>query len=88
LGDHETRFARLTFALAIAVLSLAATPTPAAPTVYPTGTTIYDPARAWSGYTVLSPLGTEAAIVIEEPAVRRRLRLQRRRRYGGRGHSD
>jgi hypothetical protein len=22
----------------------------AAPTVYPTGTTIYDPERAWSGY--------------------------------------
>jgi hypothetical protein len=28
----------------------------AAQTVYPTGTTIYDPSRAWSGYTVLSPL--------------------------------
>jgi len=33
--------------------------------VYPTGTTIYDPARAWSGFTVLSPLGTPAAIVID-----------------------
>src|SRR6516162_3066100 len=33
--------------------------------VYPTGTTIYDPARAWSGYTVLSPLGTPAAVVID-----------------------
>jgi hypothetical protein len=37
----------------------------AAQTVYPTGTTIYDPARAWSGYTVLSPLNTQAAIVID-----------------------
>jgi outer membrane protein assembly factor BamB len=37
----------------------------AAQTVYPTGTTIYDPARAWSGYTVLSPLNTPAAIVID-----------------------
>ena len=37
----------------------------AAPSVYPTGTTIYDPARTWSGYTVLSPLNTQAAIVID-----------------------
>ena len=37
----------------------------AAPTVYPTGTTIYDPARAYGGYTVLSPLGVQAAIVID-----------------------
>jgi hypothetical protein len=37
----------------------------AAPSVYPTGTTIYDPARAWNGYTVLSPLGAQAAIVID-----------------------
>jgi len=37
----------------------------AAQSVYPTGTTIYDPARAWSGYTVLSPMGTQAAIVID-----------------------
>ncbi len=37
----------------------------AAPSVYPTGTTIYDPARTWNGYTVLSVLGTPAAIVID-----------------------
>jgi hypothetical protein len=37
----------------------------AAPSVFPTGTTIYDPAKAWNGYTVLSPLGTQAAIVID-----------------------
>jgi hypothetical protein len=37
----------------------------AAQTVYPTGTTIYDPARTWSGYTVLSPLNTQAVIVID-----------------------
>jgi hypothetical protein len=37
----------------------------AAPSVFPTGTTIYSPDRAWSGYTVLSPLGTQAAIVID-----------------------
>jgi hypothetical protein len=37
----------------------------AAPSVFPTGTTIYDPAKAWNGYTVLSPLGGNAAIVID-----------------------
>src|SRR5262245_9750366 len=37
----------------------------AAQSVYPTGTTTYDPARAWNGYTVLSPLNTQAAIVID-----------------------
>ena len=36
-----------------------------APSVYPTGTTTYDPDRAWSGYTVLSPLGEQAAVVID-----------------------
>jgi hypothetical protein len=36
-----------------------------AQSVYPTGTTIYDPMRAWNGFTVLSPLGTPAAIVID-----------------------
>jgi hypothetical protein len=37
----------------------------AAPSVYPTGTTVYDPARAFGGYTVLSPLGEGAAVVID-----------------------
>ena len=37
----------------------------AAPSVFPTGTTIYDPAKTWSGFTVLSPLGTQAALVID-----------------------
>jgi len=37
----------------------------AAPSVFPTGTTIYDPGKAWNGYTVLSPLAGEAAIVID-----------------------
>jgi hypothetical protein len=37
----------------------------AAPSVFPTGTTTYDPAKAWNGYTVLSPLGGDAAIVID-----------------------
>jgi hypothetical protein len=37
----------------------------AAPSIYPTGTTIYDPARAWSGFTVLTLLGTKAVVVID-----------------------
>jgi hypothetical protein len=37
----------------------------AAPSVYPTGVTIYDAPRAWSGYTVLSPLATPAVLVID-----------------------
>ena len=49
-----------------AILSLCGVAlTLAAQSVFPTGTTIYDPARAWSGYTVLSPLNTQAAIVID-----------------------
>jgi hypothetical protein len=50
---------------AVAVLAFAATLAIAAPSVYPTGTTIYDPARAWSGYTVLSLLQTRAVVVVD-----------------------
>lgn len=37
----------------------------AAPSVFPTGTTIYDPSKAWNGYTILSPLGGNTALVID-----------------------
>jgi outer membrane protein assembly factor BamB len=48
------------------VLLIAFDATPAvAQSVYPTGTTVYDPDLAWNGYTVLSPLGTQAVIVID-----------------------
>src|SRR5262247_1974666 len=56
---------RHTQACAAAIFLFAVALTLAAQTVYPTGTTIYDPSRAWSGYTVLSPLNTQAAIVID-----------------------
>ena len=36
-----------------------------AQSVYPTGTTIYDPDRAWNGFTVLSPLAAPAVLVID-----------------------
>ena len=48
-----------------AVVLLHAVALPRAQSVYPTGTTIYDPDRAWNGYTVLSPLGTQAVVVID-----------------------
>jgi hypothetical protein len=48
-----------------AVAAVMASPAIAAPTVYPTGVTIYDPALTWNGYTVLSPLATQAVIVID-----------------------
>jgi hypothetical protein len=56
---------RLTRFFVAAVATMAVSAGWAAPTVYPTGTTIYDPAKAWSGYTVLSPLGTHAVLVID-----------------------
>jgi hypothetical protein len=56
---------RLACACAAALLFHALTMTGTAQTVYPTGTTIYDPDRAWNGYTVLSPLATQAVLVID-----------------------
>ena len=57
--------ARLTHACAAAVLISALALTLAGQSVYPTGTTIYKPERTWNGYTVLSPLGTQAVLVID-----------------------
>lgn len=48
-----------------AVLLIPALASAWAQSVYPTGATIYDPERAWNGYTVLSPLATQAVIVID-----------------------
>jgi hypothetical protein len=56
---------RVTSACAAAAVLYGLASTPAAQTVYPTGTTIYDPSRAWSGFTVLSPLATPAVLVID-----------------------
>ena len=56
---------RRTQACAAAVFFFVLALTVAAQSVYPTGTTIFDPDRAWSGYTVLSPLRTQAVIVID-----------------------
>lgn len=56
---------RARYSIAAALLVLVSAAGFAAPTVYPTGTTIYDPQKTWNGFTVLSPLGTQAAIVID-----------------------
>ena len=56
---------RRIYALTAFVTVLLSVLTQAGPSVFPTGTTIYDPARAWSGFTVLSPLQTQAAVVID-----------------------
>jgi len=56
---------RLTRACVLVVLAYAITATLLAQTVFPTGTTIFDPARTWSGFTVLSPLATQAVPVID-----------------------
>jgi hypothetical protein len=37
----------------------------AAPTVYPTGTTIYDPQRTWNGYTILITNKNDGAVLID-----------------------
>jgi hypothetical protein len=56
---------RSTPALALGASILASTLAVTGQSVYPTGTTIYDPVRAWGGFTVLSPLGTPAVLVID-----------------------
>jgi hypothetical protein len=37
----------------------------AAPSVYPAGTTLYQPAKTWNGYTVLSLLREPGVVVID-----------------------
>lgn len=58
-------FTRRQFVGATVVASTVPMALRAAPTVFPTGTTIYDPAKAWSGFTVLSTLDTPAVLVID-----------------------
>jgi hypothetical protein len=55
---------RLALACTVALLIHALAPI-RAQSVYPTGTTIYEPDRSWNGYTVLSPLQTPAVLVID-----------------------
>ena len=61
IGHSKKLFASAALLLA----ALAAGPAAAAPTVYPTGTTIYQPDKTFNGYTVLTTLGTPAVLVID-----------------------
>jgi hypothetical protein len=38
---------------------------PALPSIYPTGTTIYDPAKAWSGYTLFDTPEAPGAVLVD-----------------------
>ncbi|HMB73722.1 MAG TPA: aryl-sulfate sulfotransferase, partial [Gammaproteobacteria bacterium] len=51
--------------LLAALMAAHLAPAPAAPSVYPTGTTIFDSTRAWNGFTVLTLLSTQAVVVID-----------------------
>ena len=53
----------ISLAAALLTVALAPLTTSAAPSVYPTGTTIYNPEKAWSGYTVFVLPETGAALV-------------------------
>lgn len=50
---------------ALALMLTASGPMSAAPSVYPTGTTIYHQDEAYNGYTVLSLLGTAGVVVVD-----------------------
>jgi hypothetical protein len=54
----------LTGALLLGLVSLIRAAS-AAPSVYPTGTTIYDPEKAWSGYTIFIAPEEIGAILID-----------------------
>src|SRR5215510_10447195 len=65
LDRSDLAMSRLTSACATAIVLCALASAPRAQSVYPTGTTIYDPDKSWNGFTVLSPLGTQAVLVID-----------------------
>ena len=56
-----SRLHQILSGVSLVVAALAA----AAPTVYPTGTTLYEPGKTWNGYTVLSILDTPKVVVID-----------------------
>lgn len=49
----------------VLVIGVALDAVDAAPTVYPTGTTIYDPDRAWNGYTVFTAPQEQGVVVVD-----------------------
>jgi hypothetical protein len=62
--DEEIRMTRGQLRVVVALAAFGASAIgQAAPSVYPTGTTIYDPPRAWSGYTVFVLPQTGAVLI-------------------------
>ena len=55
----------MTRSLTVVALVLATQLLFTAPSIYPTGTTIYDPAKAWSGYTVFDTPNEQGAVMID-----------------------
>jgi hypothetical protein len=50
---------------ALASITFASALVQGSPSVYPTGTTIYEPSRAWSGYTVFGTPEQQGAVVLD-----------------------
>ena len=63
-ADQDENLIRIGACGIAALLCCVAMLATAAPTVYPTGTTIYDPERAWNGYTVFI-LPDQGAVVVD-----------------------
>ncbi len=61
----SSELSRKMLGLAAIILTVLSVRGHADPSVFPTGTTIYEPSSAWNGYTVLSLLGTQAVVVID-----------------------
>ena len=64
-GWWTTKRRRLAGACSITIGSLSSIALSGAPSVYPTGTTIYHPAKTWNGYTVFITPESEGVIVID-----------------------
>ena len=64
-GWWATRRWRLAAACSVTIGSLSTIALSGAPTVYPTGTTIYHPAKTWNGFTVFITPESEGVIVID-----------------------
>jgi hypothetical protein len=53
------------FLIVVVMVVLASASAITWPSVYPTGTTIYDPVKAWSGYTVFDTPNEQGAVMID-----------------------
>ncbi len=56
---------RLVHLLVATTLMLEVTASSGFPSIYPTGTTIYDPDRAWNGYTIYATPENKGGVLID-----------------------